>query len=217
MPKCFKLKQKYNARVNRHRQVERTAEFRCYLKSRQCEMETERDVRCRNSVIFGLPYCYVHMINSFSIVIRDSPHSVHSGKGVFAWDPKLQREEGRVFPPNYVIVKFEGEVLTREEMEERYSDLDQVSMPYAIQISAHRFIDAACHRGIASMINPPPGRQQPNVRFSVSRRNPNHIRIVAIRNIRHGEELYVDHGNFEFQNNHRTYDCKFSPTWDRNY
>jgi hypothetical protein len=216
MPKCFKLKQKYSVRVNR-RQVQRTAEFRCFLKSKPCAAFTKVDQPCRNNVILGIPYCYMHMKNIYSLFIKESPHSVHSGKGVFAWDPDAQREEGRVFAPRIEVVKFEGEVLTREEMEDRYKNLDEVSMPYAIQISPHRFIDASCERGIASMINPPPAHRQPNVRFSPSRNNPNRIRIISTKNIKHGEELFVDHGEFEFQNNHRTYDCKFSLTWDRNY
>lgn len=215
MPKCFKLQH--------HRKLRRigTPQFRCYLKSEQCIGKCVKDgSRCANNSVIGLPYCFVHLGYYLKVTLGYSRHSrQNAGKGVYAWNTYQERNFGHVFKKNEVLFHFKGEVMTRDQMNQRYGDIEQVSPPYAIQISANRFIDAACERHIAAMLNPPPYGKRANVRLAVARATPNKISVIALKNIHHGDELFIDSGDYGFveQGNHKTYDCPFSRTWPTNY
>jgi hypothetical protein len=223
MPKCFRFKTEYHDRIN---DIEgETAEFRCYLESAQCRANTiTQRARCQNNAVVGLPYCYHHAKIHLNLVIKPSTNMNRDGKGVYAHsvEPRAQREV--VFREGDVICHFYGQIRTRDDMNRRYGDVEQLTAPYAIQITQNRFIDAACKRSMASMINhAPPSRA--NVRFKLQR-GPHgrvtQIAIVALRNILHGTELLIDYGyaqrGFRAQPlTHKTYDCRYSRTWDRYY
>lgn len=221
MPKCFRFKTKYHDRINDIE--EETAEFRCYLESLQCKARTIRaQVRCQNNTVVGLPYCYHHTKIHLNLALKPSTSMNREGKGIFAHslEPGAQREI--VFREGQRICAFYGQLVDRYSMNARYGDIEQLTAPYAIQVSPNRFIDAACKRSIGSLINHAPASRA-NVRFKVER-NANgsfrEVSMVALKNIAHGTELKVDYtwGQLRFRAQpltHKTYDCRFSPTWDR--
>ncbi|OBQ32294.1 MAG: hypothetical protein AN484_28085, partial [Aphanizomenon flos-aquae WA102] len=67
----------------------------------------------------------------------------------------------------------------------RYGDK---TAPYALQLSQNRYRDAACARGVGSMINHD-GRRA-NVSFAVNHRAKT-LRIKAIRKLRNSDELLL--------------------------
>lgn len=185
MPKCFRFDE-----GNFH--------FQCKLDSKRCTATNSKGGRCRNSVVIGLPYCHVHTKQQLHLSIQDS--EIHgAGKGVYAYSPT---GAGRVFYKNKVICDYEGEILTSQDIDDRYGGEDAVA-PYAIMLSADRFLDAACRRGIAGVIN---HSETPNVKFYFYRGS---IRVKALKNINHGTELKLHYGpEYELQDNHSTYNCR---------
>jgi hypothetical protein len=220
MPKCFKYKDAYENKD--HEEIE--PEFRCFLKSKQCTAFTKRQgLRCQNMSVIGLPYCYAHAKTELNIVIKPSTRVNRDGKGVFAYHPKVPR--GLVFRENDVIFEFVGQKRTKTQMVSRYGDLDIVTPPYAIRISETLYIDAACERGVASMINHGAG-DAANVNMKARRRRGQEpvIVVFAKRNIYDGTELLADWAYLQAfdgyrvaPGTHKTYDCRYSRTWDRYY
>ena len=71
---------------------------------------------------------------------------------------------------------------------ERYGSY---TAPYGIQISKRQNEDGALHRGIGSLVNHPPHNGRSNARFSVSKQR---IVLVATKNIRNNQEIFVNYG-----------------------
>lgn len=227
MPKCFRYKDEYYDEDNESMD---TREFRCYLESKQCEAQsykTQQD--CRNTVIMGLPYCHAHAKIIYEVVIKDSQYHGRDKKGLFAHNPKADR--GIVFRRGDVLFKFEGQMRTRVQMRRRYGDMNQVVPPYGIQLSPDRYIDAACKRSVASMMNHAPLRDA-NVVLRRSRSTfynrrtgiPafrarfTHVDVIATKTIYHGDEILTNYGpGYRVENTHKTYNCPYSHTWDRNH
>jgi hypothetical protein len=218
MPKCFNFK---TVVLDEEGERRGSARFRCYVESRQCKAYTTRGHRrCQNNVIMGGPYCYAHTLSKLKLLVKSSDHVGHDGKGVFAHN--VFAEQGRVFQPGDVVCDFYGQIKTNAQIKRRYGTLENV--PYGFFIHQNLWIDGACLRSIAHIINhAPPSRA--NVRMSYELRGENQARfyIMAIKNINHGSELLM---NWNWRNvrtwrparqeDHRTYDCKFSNTWDNN-
>jgi SET domain-containing protein len=185
MPKCFRFDQD-------------DVHFQCKLASERCTATNNKGGRCKNQVVIGLPYCHVHSKQHLHLRVQES-EIPGAGKGVFAFS---RTGAGRVFDRQQFICEYLGEVLDGQEMDDRYGAGDAVA-PYAIQVSANRYIDGACRRGIAGVIN---HSTQPNVEFYSYRGT---IRMRALRNINHGTELKVNYGGqYELQDNHTTYNCR---------
>jgi hypothetical protein len=196
MPKCFKFTDTY---INDD-DDEVDVGFECKLESSQCGAETKTGAPCKKNSVIGLPFCYVHSKSYLKLEIRDSDIE-GAGKGVFAFNPHANH--GRVFSRSEFICEYVGEVLTAEEVDERYGATHDLTAPYTIRVSANRFLDAACRRGIAGVIN---HSVTPNVRFYTYQ---GRVRCKAIRNINHGTELKANYyAGYQFQDNHRTYNCK---------
>lgn len=223
MPKCFRYKEKY---YDEEYDVEELHEFRCYLESKQCEARSRYDARCRNTVIMGLPYCHAHAKIIYQVHISNSDYVGRDKRGLFAYAPKAENEI--VFRRGDVLFTFKGQVRSGAQMARRYGDLDQVIPPYAIKISADRYIDAACERSIASMINHAPvrdsnvvlGKKRRGGAFRTRPRQPiQDIEVIANKTIYHGDEILTNYGpGYRVdQSTHRTYDCPKTRTWDDGY
>lgn len=196
MPKCFKFKDTYEDEDDEEVEVE----FECKLDSEQCRAHTKAGAQCRKQCVIGLPFCYVHSRSELRLEIRDSTVA-GAGKGVFAYNPHANH--GRVFYRGDFICEYIGEVLTQNEVDERYGDTQDLTAPYVIQVSAHLYLDAACRRGLAGCIN---HSTTPNVQFY---RYQNRIRCRAVRNINHGTELKANYrANYLMQHNHKTVNCR---------
>ena len=219
MPKCFRFK----TEVRNARGRPAKHEFRCYVKSVQCKAHTARDDRrCHNNTIMGLPFCYAHTKSQLKLLVKSSEHVGHDGKGVFAHNAGAER--GRVFQEGDVITDLIGEVKTNDQIKRRYGSLDNV--PYGLLVVDEFWVDGACMRSLGSLINhAPASRANVGIRLVMheNRRSVN-VQIVALHDINHGTELLL---NWNWRNmpswraprqeSHRTYDCRFSETWDRKY
>jgi hypothetical protein len=111
----------------------------------------------------------------------------NAGLGIFAYKPANNRQNGNnipVFSPNgngvnskKIINEYIGEIVTEEELENRYGG-DDFTAPYAYRFSAARdeLIDPALIRGVGSLANHSlqrPERGDPRVRRTQRDRNNN--------------------------------------------
>lgn len=177
--------------------------FDCYLNAYICQAINKNGSRCKRTTTIGAPYCHTHLLYNKHLKVKESTIP-NAGKGVFAINPKKQAGE-LVFKRGDTIAPYMGEYLTNEELENRYDDL---TAPYGISVSKTHNRDGACDRGIGSLINHKP-QAQANVRFSLNSQNKT-ISIKASKNIRNGDELFVNYGQAYNFNENTTYTTKMS-------
>ena len=177
--------------------------FDCYVNAYICQAINKNGARCKRTTTIGTPYCHTHLLHIKHLKVKESTIP-NAGKGVFAIDLKKGNNE-IVFKKNETIAPYMGELLTNEDLQNRYDDY---TAPYGIYVSKNQNRDAACDRGLGSLINHKPSAQS-NVKFSVNPQNKT-VSIKAKRNIRNGEELFANYGNeYNFDEN-TTYTTKMS-------
>jgi hypothetical protein len=160
-------------------------DFECRILSERCIGQTKNRTRCKNRVIIGVPYCWCHLASVKHLKIKESLIP-NSGKGLFVQDKSKGNDEV-IFKKNVNIIEYTGEIINEEQLIERYG---KFTAPYGLQ-NGQVYIDSACDRGIASLINHKP-MTQTNVRFS---RYAGRINIKATKNIKNNRELFVCYGN----------------------
>jgi SET domain-containing protein len=177
------------------------------LETHRCSY-THNNKRCKNRVCIGLEYCFIHTRLKLHLKVQKS--NIHqAGVGLFAFDNTKEPNE-IVFRRDTKICDYNGEIIDEEELNERYGNK---TATYTVQINnTGRYEDGAVHRGIGTLINSPSGtRHKPNCRFSIGQDHYAHI--VALKNIKNGEELFLSYGrqykfheeNVETATNHRKY------------
>ena len=163
-----------------------TNTFNAPLKSHQCGFIKANQERCKRRVVIGLPMCPVHVVATYKLAIDDSELE-HAGKGLFAFD-KTKTVDEVIFTPNQVICPYGGEEVDNDEMQRRYGDY---TAPYGLQLGeSDEYEDAALQRGIGSLINHYPRKQ--NCKLDLS--DDNKGQIVATEFIQNGQELYTSYG-----------------------
>lgn len=168
--------------------VDNDVQFTCELASRQCSSHVKSGARCKRRCVIGLPCCWSHLSSDHKLKIKKSLIPNTNMSGLFAWEPKAQGQP--VFRKGDTIITYTGETLTKDQLDGRY---DEFTSPYGVQISANRYIDAACHRGVAALINS--GKSpSTNCAFSLYAREQI-MNIKATKNIAHGSELLISYGN----------------------
>lgn len=156
--------------------------FSCKLQSLQCEANNKNGTRCQRRVVIGCPYCYVHLKYLKHLVIK--PSLLHNGgKGLFA----SGKDNNIVFRKSQAIIEYTGEVINNQTLQNRYG---QYNAPYTLRVGNNRCIDSACQRGVGSIANTNAGNN--NAKFAV---HNGRARLVATKNIRNGNELYVSYGH----------------------
>ena len=122
--------------------------FSCALESERCHSQTKIGARCSRKCVIGTPYCWSHLLSNHHL--RLLPSTVpNAGKGVFVLNK--QRPLGEIIIRNGdVVCPYGGELIDETTLNRRYGDK---TAPYALQLSQNRYRDAACARGIGSMIN----------------------------------------------------------------
>ena len=146
-------------------------------------------------------------------VVRDIHQQIIKepiGQGVFADDPSKPRD-AVVFKKDHLVMLYEGEVTDHDEAMRRYR---AHTNPYSLQASHGVFnsktnsyysrrtqnapiIDSSPLRGVGSIVNHKQYNQT-NVYFKcdkVPNSNKWVYKIIARRDIRNGEELYVHYGD----------------------
>jgi hypothetical protein len=116
----------------------------------------------------------------------------NAGKGLFAID-KSKRSNAVIFQQNAIICEYYGEMINLQTLNHRYN---YHNAPYAIRINKNRYEDAAIERGVASLANHQNYLQGGNAVFRPFKRNIElFMRLVAVKPIRNGEEIFADYGS----------------------
>ncbi len=195
--------------------------FYCSVECNQCQhvyKDKNGNVRgqCEAKVCIGLPYCWRHLRRDMKLYVGVS-NIPDAGKGVFAYPPVRRADDDDenifgdesdesdseaervvIFPRGTLISLYDGELITKEEVDRRYSESEEAVAPYVYKIGK-MYIDAACRRGIGGMLNFIPykrGEANPNnVKARViNKNNKQTAGLYALRDIYNGEELYLDYG-----------------------
>jgi SET domain-containing protein len=140
---------------------------------------------CTTTLNVGAPYCAAHLQRVWGLRI-DTSAIADAGLGVFACT--RESDDAVVIPEGAVVCTYVGEVITLRELDKRYGD---TTAPYALDVGMGMAIDAACHRGVGSMINH--SSERPNTEFVVDV-GDRAVDVVATRDIRNGEEILVNYG-----------------------
>ena len=196
MPKHFKFFIQSESNVVPH--------FQCQLASLVCDAVTKRGERCKRKVIIGLPFCWSHLLSNKHLRIKDSLIP-NAGKGLFVED-KSKPEDAIIFKKGDKILDYVGEVVTMEELDNRYGEENTAPYGVAINKKANRYEDAACRRGAGSLINQgtPTGLTKYNCDLKVGGQKKDKIIIKATANIKNGRELYTNYGEeYVFEENTR--------------
>ena len=111
-----------------------------------------------------------------------------AGDGLYARKGPIDDRSIVVFKAGDVVCQYNGEVISQENLEERYGSRN--TAPYAVLLNSNRREDGALARGVGTLINHNVRKQ--NCRIAINRNN--RAQIVATKNIRNGDELFVSYG-----------------------
>ena len=153
----------------------------------RCRFHKTNGERCKRNIIIGLDYCFQHRITKYNVKVKDSEIQ-DAGKGLFANNGTSNNDV--VFHKGDKIVPYNGELVAQQIIRERYGNK---TAPYGLSISKDRATDGALHRGIGTLINHPLYSRFANTRFSIQR-DQQEVNIVADKNIKNNQELYVPYG-----------------------
>lgn len=135
---------------------------------------------CGRPVTIGAPVCPFHLDDIYGVAIKPEPRLGPGQLGLFA----TRRHEA-----GDLILPYGGELLTNEELEERYGTH---TAPYALELSRNYVQDAALVRSAGAHANHYEGlRARPNARFSREKRV---MWLKAVEPIARGEAILVDYG-----------------------
>lgn len=165
--------------------------FKCKLKSVQCEGHTKQGKECKRMVVMGTPWCWSHLLSERDLRIAKS-RIQDAGLGLFASTSREIKEPNRIkenlmFKVKDKIVEYTGELITKEQQQERYGSK---TASYALG-SSKGVLDSACERGVASFANTKPFAQC-NARFSQGK--DGRVWVVASKNVYDGDEILIYYG-----------------------
>jgi len=161
-------------------------DFDAPLETRRCTANSKAGNRCKNRVTIGLSTCWQHTLSQKFLQVKTSTIP-NAGDGLFARRGPEDDRSIVVFKPGEVVCQYNGEVTSQEILEERYS---RNTAPYGVELRAGRKEDGALFRGIGTLINHNPRKQ--NCRIAVNRSNK--AQIICLRTVRNGSELFVSYG-----------------------
>ena len=153
--------------------------------------------QCAKNVVVGAGYCSNHLKQLFGLTI--APSKIEgAGLGLFA--TRNIRACLKQETPHYCTGKkgercsipYWGQVISLKEGDERYGKSNTAPYGLAIRDSTH-FVDAACLRCFASLINHASKGFKANCAFF--QRDENSFPSIEImKPIKKGEELYISYG-----------------------
>jgi hypothetical protein len=106
----------------------------------------------------------------------------------FAMNPK-KPANAIIFKKGETIMEYGGELLDDEELDERYREDN--TAPYAVNTKKDTNRDCACERCAGSSASTSAGHN--NAKFALNRTRTE-AKLVASKNIKNGEEIFVAHG-----------------------
>ena len=157
----------------------------CQLKCVRCTATTAKGARCRNKVCIGVDTCHAHRTKTLGLAVKKSKIP-NAGKGLFAT---------RDFKQNEVIGKYTGDILTRQENNERHGQHPKHDLnAYGVGItSAKKVVDASCNRGLMSLANGSANKASANARY-MDKLMQGKVNVRATKKIRKGQEIIVHYG-----------------------
>lgn len=146
--------------------------------------------RCTQAVHHVYNLCDFHLREKFGIEVAPS-QIPNAGLGLFARAPRTtrsRRKKAAVIPKDGIVCHYEGEVLTKKKLNERYPG-DYIAPYVFVKTQGRRnvYVDGVCKRFAPAYINAALNRQS-NVIFLSDGS------VVAKRNIYEGEELLIHYG-----------------------
>jgi len=174
--------------------VHNQSRFRHPLRKFHCAAISKNGHHCKNTTVIGEPFCWVHLLYQHHLRIKTSTIA-GAGQGCFAMDK--QRPAGTVvFRAGEQIIHYYGEIIDKRTLNERYG---RYTAPYAVELTKNRggggeYEDAALDRSAAACINHPRHANEANCRFALNQARTE-VRIMATKDIRNGEELFVHYGD----------------------
>ena len=166
-------------------------QFACTLKCERCSGADAKGGRCKRTVCIGVPLCWQHVVKYYHVKVKPSTLR-NAGRGVFAQLPGPARNQDPnaiVFQRGQNILPYRGDVITEAERGRRYA---QATAVYAVTNEDGDYIDGACRRGIGTLINHNDDAASVNVELVVEPDNT--ITIAATKDIKNGEELFLNYG-----------------------
>ena len=172
--------------------------FRSPLLSMRCLYDkVDGKKQCAKNVVIGSGYCSAHLKQLYGLSIGPSKID-GAGLGLFATRNirACLKEEA----PDYCTGKkgercsipYWGQVISSKEGDERYGK--STTAPYGLAIrDSTNFVDAACLRCFASLINHASKGFKANCAF-IQREGDSFPSIEIMKPIKKGEELYVSYG-----------------------
>lgn len=157
--------------------------------------------KCRRKTNI-VPYCWQHAEINLHVKIKKCTWLPEGNKGLFAFDRKCSSTP--IFQKGQRILRYEGELLTEDEMSERYDyydengELVEGNAEYALEYESGKYVDAEIVKSYGAYINDPNGYTKhpdsltPNSRFGKNRW------IIAVRDIYDGDEILIDYGDNYF-------------------
>ena len=158
------------------------------LISHRCNYILKNKKRCKRRVVIGLPCCASHLPLKYKLQVRESLIP-GANKGVFAYDPNKGAND-IIFRRNDDICPYNGEVINANTLKQRYG---RATGPYAVELDKGIYEDAAVYRGIGSLINHKVEKLCNSILYLDE--DVNRIMIIAKKNIRNNQELYVNYGS----------------------
>jgi hypothetical protein len=161
--------------------------FSCRVETVQCTAHAPDGRQCRRKVCIGSPYCYVHLLHQKHLRVKKSTLQ-NGGNGLFATNPK-ELANAIIFKKGEPIIGYGGELLDDEELDERNGEDN--TAPYAVNTKEDTNRDCACERSAGSSANTSAGHN--NAKFAVNRTRTE-AKLVASKNIKNGEEIFLVYG-----------------------
>jgi SET domain len=166
--------------------------FDCTLQCQQCSENTAGGRRCKSRVCIGLTMCWAHLLKHHHL--RVLPSTIPgAGKGLFArQNNRTTNTNSILFKVGDIVCPYNGAPTTDQELQARYGNF---TAPYGLQVAGNTYENAACHRGVGSLINHAPNSRA-NVRFSRVRVESGWKSVIrATKRIRDGSELFCNYGS----------------------
>ena len=186
--------------------VQHHLRFEESLQGERCEAHNQSGDRCSRNTVIGRGLCWQHLLSKKHLRIKQSTIP-GAGKGLFALD-KSKPLGAVLFHAGVKILQYDGTVMTRQALDNKYGHEDFVTAPYAIEIPHGRVEDAAMRRSPAAIINHKP-HNQANCKLMIQRGGLHaHLRnraaVVTIDTIRNGDELFADYSDGYIMHDDRT-------------
>lgn len=181
--------------------------FECNLRCMRC-MARVGNRQCSRKSCYTIPYCWQHLklvahLRLGRTTLKDRSTGVrHTFRGLFACD--RSNPNGIVFRRGDLIVTYLGEILSIPETDARYGGRTALA-PYGertdvgVREEPDVIVDGACLRGVGNLANDAlPGSTCTATRCRTNAElvsgDGNYPRMVALRNIRDGDEIFVSYG-----------------------